>query len=56
MNSSDTLPLNELEVKAGDVKNKYITAPITEKVWTVLRPEFGADTGKCTIIVQTLYG
>ena len=48
--------LNELEVKTGDVENAYITAPITEKVLTVLGPEFGADTGKHAIIVQALYG
>ena len=28
--------LNDLNVKVGDVLNAYITAPITEKVWTVL--------------------
>ena len=28
--------LNVLEVKAGDIMNAYLTAPITEKVWTVL--------------------
>ena len=33
--------LNDLEVKVGDVHNAYITAPITEKVWTVLGPKFG---------------
>ena len=33
--------LNDLNVKVGDVLNAYITAPITEKVWTVLGPEFG---------------
>ena len=38
--------LNALEVKYGDVMNAYITAPITEKVWTVLGPKFGADHGK----------
>ena len=43
--------LNELEVKAGDVENAYITAPITEKVWTILGAEFGADAGKRAIIV-----
>ena len=43
--------LNKLEVKAGDVKNTYITAPITKKLWTVLGPEFGADVGKYSIIV-----
>jgi hypothetical protein len=36
-------PLNDLQVKAGDVLNAYITAPVKEKVWTVLGPEFGPD-------------
>ena len=35
--------LNDLNVKVGDVLNAYITAPITEKVWTVLGPEFGCE-------------
>ncbi len=37
--------LNDLEVKVGDVLNAYITAPVKEKVWTVLGPEFGPDAG-----------
>jgi len=48
--------LNSLDVKTGDVMNAYITAPITEKVWTILGPEFGADTGRHAIIVRALYG
>jgi len=48
--------LNDLNVKVGDVLNAYITAPITEKVWTVLGPEFGTDVGKRAIIVRALYG
>ncbi len=48
--------LNDLNVKARDVLNAYITAPITEKVWTVLVPEFGIDAGKSAIIVRALYG
>jgi hypothetical protein len=31
--------LNDLKVKVGDVLNAYITAPVKEKVWTVLGPE-----------------
>ena len=38
--------LNDLEVKASDVKNAFLTAPCTEKVWTTLGPEFGDDCGK----------
>ena len=48
--------LNSLEMKCGNVLNAYITAPITEKVWTILRPEFGADQGKKALIVRALYG
>ena len=48
--------LNALEVKCGNVMNAYITAPITEKVWTILGPEFGADQGKKALIVRALYG
>lgn len=48
--------LNGLEVKAGDVLNAYITAPVTEKVMTVLGPEWGPDAGKRAVIVRALYG
>jgi hypothetical protein len=48
--------LNDLHVKVGDVLNAYITAPITEMVWTVLGPEFGIDACKSAIIVRALYG
>ena len=36
--------------------NAYITAPITEKVWTIMGPEFGADQGKKVLIVRVLHG
>ncbi len=48
--------LNDLKVKVGDVLNAYITAPVKEKVWTILGPEFGRDTGRSAIIVRALYG
>ncbi len=48
--------LNDLNIKVGDVLNAYITAPIMEKVWTVLGPEFGNDAGESAIIVRTLHG
>ncbi len=48
--------LNDLNVKVGDILNAYITAPITEKVWTVRGPEFGTNAGKSAIIVRALYG
>jgi hypothetical protein len=48
--------LNDLDVNMADIENAYLTAPITEKVWTVLGPEFGDDAGKCALIVRSLYG
>ena len=48
--------LNGLEVKCGDVLNAYITAPVTEKIWTTLGPEFGEEAGCTAIIVRALYG
>ncbi len=48
--------LNDLEVKLGNVLNAYITAPVKKKVWTILGPEFGLDSGKSAIIVRALYG
>ncbi len=44
--------LNSLEVKTGNAVHAFITAPITEKGWTVLGPEFGKDkSGLHAIIV-----
>jgi hypothetical protein len=48
--------LNDLDVKMADIKNAYLTAPITEKVWTVLGPEFGDDDVKRALIVRAMYG
>jgi hypothetical protein len=48
--------LNALDVKMADIENSYLTAPLTEKVWTVLGLEFGYDTGKRVLIESALYG
>jgi hypothetical protein len=48
--------LNDLDVKMADIENAYLMAPITEKVWTVIGPEFGDDAGKRALIVRALYG
>ena len=48
--------LNNLQVKAGDVMNAYVTAPCSEDIWCLLGAEFGADQGKRAIIVRALYG
>jgi hypothetical protein len=46
--------LNNLEVKATDIENAYLTAPVTEKIWTTLGADFGTNSGKKAIIVQAL--
>ena len=33
-----------------------IQAPVTEKLWTTLGPEFGKNAGKTAIIIRALYG
>jgi hypothetical protein len=48
--------LNDLDFKMADIETAYLTAPITEKVWTLLGPEFGDDAGKRALIVRALYG
>jgi hypothetical protein len=48
--------LYDLKVKVGDVLNAYITAPVKEKVWTILGPDFGHGVGRSAIIVCALYG
>jgi hypothetical protein len=48
--------LNDLDVKMDDIENAYLSAPITEKVWTVLGPELVNDAGKLSLIVRALYG
>ena len=48
--------LNNLEVKASDVQNAYLTAPCVERIYTRLGPEFRPDQNKVAVIVQALYG
>jgi len=48
--------LNNLEVKVGDVLNAYLTASNSERIWTVLGPEWGPDKGNRAILVRALYG
>ncbi len=47
--------LNDLKVKVGVVLNAYIPAPVKEKVWTILGPDFGHDAGRSAIRVRALY-
>ena len=46
--------LIELEVELGDILNVYLQAPVTDKVWTTLGPEFGKDASKTAVIVRAL--
>jgi hypothetical protein len=48
--------LNDLDAKMADIENAYLASPITEKVWTVLGPEFRDDAGKHALTVRALYG
>ena len=48
--------LNDLEVQLGNILNAYIQAPVTEKVWATLSPEFSKDSGKTEVIVGASYG
>jgi hypothetical protein len=48
--------LNDLQVMGADISNAYLTAPTTERYWTVLGAEWGPDAGKRGIIVRALYG
>ena len=44
--------LNDLEVKSGNILNAYVQAPVTEKVWTTLGPEFSKGARKTPVIVR----
>ena len=49
--------LNDLDVMMGDIRNAYLTAPVTEKVWTKCGPEFGPESeGKRAVVIRALYG
>jgi hypothetical protein len=38
--------LNEVDVNMADIENAYLTALNTEKIWTILGPEFGTGAGR----------
>ena len=48
--------LNDFIIKVTDIQNAYITAPVTEKIWTNLGLEFGEYAGRKSIIGRALYG
>jgi hypothetical protein len=48
--------LNGLDLQAADIGNAYLNAECREKIWFEAGVEFGADQGKCIIVVRALYG
>ena len=48
--------LHDLSVKNADMMNAYIKESCGEKIYIILRPEFGPDEGKLNVIVQALSG
>ena len=45
-----------MEIKAADIGNAYLNAPVREKIWIVCGPEFGPLEGKRARVVRALYG
>ena len=48
--------LNDLDLKAADVENAYLTAPCKEKMWMKAGPEFGSDENSISIASKALCG
>ena len=49
--------LNDLDIRACDIQNAYLTAPCREKIYTTAGPEFGTELcGKTILVVRALYG
>ena len=44
------------EIIANMITVSLYMAPVTERVWTTLGPEFGKDARKTAMIVRALYG
>ena len=45
--------LIDLEVKPSDILNANAQLPVTDKVWTILCPDFNKDTGKMQWLIET---
>ena len=50
------ITLNHFPVKVAEIRNDYIPAPVTEKIWTVPGPDFGKDSVRKAIVVREIYG
>jgi hypothetical protein len=47
--------LNELELRAADVQNAFLTAPNLEKCCMMAGDEFGSSKDKCYILRRVFY-
>ena len=46
-----------LDIMAADIQNAYLSAPCSQKYYTVCGPEFGSELhGKKALVVRALYG
>ena len=52
----ELVSLNDFSVKVADIQNDYITAPVTEKIWTVMIRDSGEDYVRKAIVLCDLYG
>ena len=49
--------LHGLDIKAADIMNAFVQAPMTEKYWIECGPEIGSDKiGKMAVVTSALYG
>ena len=48
--------LNDLDVKACDIQNAYLTTLNREKMYTITGDEFGPEAREIMIITRALYG
>ena len=48
--------LNDLDIRACDIQNAYLTADCREKIYTIAGPEFGSERGKIMVVKKALYG
>ena len=48
--------LSDLKVSTCDIQNAYLTAPYSEKIYTIAGPELGSEEGSIMIVKRALYG
>ena len=49
--------LNGIDIMEYDIQNDYLYAPISDRYWNILGPEFGPELKGCKdYVVRALYG